>query len=350
MSATRHFPVTRAKRAAGAFVYLSYCRAGARLGMVFANETCLAEESEVLTGRQQLARLLPLALLLILAIAGLRGRTAALGWDGPLRSGGVVIGLVLEVVLGVLLVITLVRDAAARRAAEAASRVAQAAGDGPDVPAALRWVLKWVLGAGMAAVAVALLLGLHLRAFTAPPRKLPLVRPAAPAKRPNSGGTVGPPFHFPLEAILYGLLIAALVAAIAISIWWSARLRRPVTVGLTDDLVVDSEQLRDAVEEGRAALAELDDAREAIIACYVAMERSLAERGAARNAADTPDELLARAVTSRVVRGPAAQRLTGLFYEARFSSHPLGPEQRDAARQALDDLAAELAAAAEPVP
>jgi hypothetical protein len=79
MSATRHFPVTRAKRAAGAFVYLSYCRAGARLGMVFANETCLAEESEVLTGRQQLARLLPLALLLILAIAGLRGRTAALG-------------------------------------------------------------------------------------------------------------------------------------------------------------------------------------------------------------------------------------------------------------------------------
>ena len=57
-----------------------------------------------------------------------------------------------------------------------------------------------------------------------------------------------------------------------------------------------------------------------------------------------------RAVTSGIVRGSAASRLTGLFYEARFSSHPLGPEQRGAARQALDDLAAELTAHAEPVP
>ena len=303
-----------------------------------------------MTGRQQLARLLPLALLLILAIVGLRGRTAALGWDGPLRSGGLVIGLVLEVVLGALLVITLVRDVAARRAAEAASRTAQATDAGLDVPAALRWVLKWVLGAGMAAVAVALLLGLHLHAFTAPPRKLPPVRPGPAAKMPKSGGPASSTLHLPLEAILFGLLIAVLVAAIAISIWWSARLRRPAAVGLAEDLAEDSEQLRDAVEEGRAALAELDDARAAIIACYVAMERSLADRGAARNAADTPDELLGRAVTSGVVRGPAAEKLTGLFYEARFSSHPLGPEQRDAARQALDDLAAELAGAAEPVP
>lgn len=305
-----------------------------------------------MTGRQQLARLLPLALLLILAIVGLRGRTAALGWDGPLRSGGVVIGLVLEVVLGALLVITLVRDVAARRAAEAASRTARAADageHGPDVPAALRWVLKWMLGAGMAAVAVALLLGLHLHAFTTPGRTLPPA-PLRPAKVPKSVVPPSTTLHLPLKAILFGLLIAALVAAIAISIWWSARLRRQVAAGLAEDLAEDSGQLRDAVEEGRAALAELDDARAAIIACYVAMERSLADRGAARNAADTPDELLARAATSGVVRGPAAEKLTGLFYEARFSSHPLGPEQRDAARQALDDLAAELAAAAEPVP
>ena len=74
------------------------------------------------------------------------------------------------------------------------------------------------------------------------------------------------------------------------------------------------------------------------------MERSLADRGAARGAADTPDELLARAEAAGVVRGAASRRLTALFYEARFSSHPLGGEQRDAARRALDELAAELAA------
>jgi hypothetical protein len=32
-----------------------------------------------------------------------------------------------------------------------------------------------------------------------------------------------------------------------------------------------------------------------------------------------------------------------LFYEARFSTHPLGTGQRDAASAALDELAAELA-------
>jgi hypothetical protein len=43
------------------------------------------------------------------------------------------------------------------------------------------------------------------------------------------------------------------------------------------------------------------------------------------------------------VRGTAAARLTALFYEARFSSHPLGRRQRDAAERALDELAAALA-------
>jgi Domain of unknown function (DUF4129) len=74
----------------------------------------------------------------------------------------------------------------------------------------------------------------------------------------------------------------------------------------------------------------------------------LAERGAARGAANTPDELLARAVAAGVVRGGAAGRLTALFYEARFSTHPLGAGQRDAASAALDELAGELAAKPEP--
>ena len=75
------------------------------------------------------------------------------------------------------------------------------------------------------------------------------------------------------------------------------------------------------------------------------METSLAERGAARGAAGTPGELLTRATERGLVRGTAAGRLTALFYEARFSSHPLGHRQRDAAEQALDELAADLAEA-----
>jgi hypothetical protein len=58
--------------------------------------------------------------------------------------------------------------------------------------------------------------------------------------------------------------------------------------------------------------------------------------------ADTPDELLARAVAAGTVRGGAASRLTSLFYEARFSTHPLSEGKRDAASAALDELAREL--------
>jgi len=305
-----------------------------------------------MTGRQLFARLLPVALLVVLVIVGLRGAVASPRWNGSLRASGVAIGLTLEVVLGVLLVITLRREAAARRAAEQReySEVAAdpEAGDEIGVPSALRYVLKWVLGTCMVAVAAVLISNLHLHFFT---KLRPLrvrIRPVGggtPTPTP-SGGSTGVPFHVPLGPILYALLVLALAAAVAISIWWSVRQRRPALPGrIPED--VDTEELLDVVESGRAALAELDDARAAIISCYLAMERSLADRGAVRDAADTPDELLARAVAAGVVRGAAAQRLTALFYEARFSSHPLGAGQRDAARAALDELAAELRRGAE---
>jgi hypothetical protein len=293
-----------------------------------------------MTARQQIARLLPLALLVVLVIAGLRGAVPAPGWNGPLRGYGTAIGIALEVLCGALLIAVRARDTAARRAAE--SRPYSAEEQDIEPAGALRFTLKYVLGLSMLAIAVVLASNLHLHFFTGPrfqpppPPKLKV--PPRPSGPPGSAGT----FHIPLGPILYGLLVVALVAAVAISIWWSARLRRPAAPLVIED--VSTEELAEAVAEGRAALAQVDDARAAIIACYVAMERNLAERGTARAAADTPGELLARAVASGVVRGGAAGRLTALFYEARFSTHPLDAGQRDAASAALDELAAELAA------
>jgi hypothetical protein len=290
-----------------------------------------------MTARQQLARLLPLVLLILVAIAGLRGQVTAPKWTGPLRADGVVIGLVLEVILGTLLVITFRRGGTGGGTGDD--------DDGSqDVPAALRFTLRWVLGCGMLAVAVLLLTNLHLH-FLDHPRPLPaqLSHPFGRTRPTPSGKAAPSAFHIPLGPILYGLLIAAMVAAVVISIWWSARLRRPAApTRLAVDIAEDAEGLRDAVRSGRAAIAELDDARAAIIACYLAMEGSLADHGTLRNVADTPDELLARATASGIVRGQAARRLTALFYEARFSSHPLGQAQREAAGRALDELAAEL--------
>jgi len=280
-----------------------------------------------------------LALLIILGLAGLRGAVATPRWNGPLRHDGPVIGLALEAVLVVLLVITLRRRSAARKAA------AVSGAQPYDVAVKLRMVLGAVLGVGIVAVAVAIILGLHLHAFSpVPSRLLPSARPRVSLKAPSGPRPEHlPSIHVSLTAVLYALLIAALVAGVLLSVWWSRRFGLPTGTREDGFVVEDSEDLREAVESGRSALRSVDDARAAIIACYVAMENSLAERGTARTVADTPDELLARATRSGVVRGTAAARLTALFYEARFSSHALSRGPRDAAERALDELATALA-------
>ena len=282
----------------------------------------------------------PLTLLIILGLTGLRGAVTKPRWDGPLQRDGVIIGLALEVALGVLLVITMRRRAVSADAGNAAAVSA--------VAVKLRGVLIFVLSAGMVAVAVTIIIGLHLRLFSgkarlpvAPPAQLRST-PSPPAPTRQNPAT----FHFPLTAVLYGLIVVVLLAAVVLSIWWARRFGRSGESSWEDGFIAeDPEDLREAVESGRSALLTIDDARAAIIACYLAMEASLAERGAARAIADTPDELLARAQASGIVRGTAAARLTALFYEARFSSHPLDRGQRDAAAHALDELAAALAEA-----
>jgi hypothetical protein len=285
-------------------------------------------------------RLVPLALLVMVGLAGLRGVVGALRWDGPLHRDGAAVGAGLEVVLGTLLVITL------RRRRAVAGHEHQAPGG--LVAAKLRAVLVWVLGAAMLTVAVVTVSGLHLHLFSGEGLKPRRVQPSASSSPPPPPHPHAPArFTVPLSALLYGLLVVALLAGVVLSIWWARRLRPAGPAVDADDLIAeDSADLRQAVGSGLSALRTLDDARAAIIACYVAMERSLAERGAARGVADTPDELLARATRSGVVRGTAAARLTALFYEARYSSHPLGRRQRAAAEQALGELAAALGKAA----
>jgi hypothetical protein len=276
--------------------------------------------------------LVPLVLLVVLGLAGLRGAVGTPRWDGPLHRDGLAVGLALEAVFAILILVTL---------------RGQKRGSQEAVPAKLRAMLLTALGTGAAAVALVTLIGLNLHLFTLRPRKVERGR-RPPGSVPSVSfrpRTKGPALHVPLAAVLYALLILLLLAAVVASVWWAQRRRRPATGRPAGDFVAeDSQDLREAVASGRSALRTVDDARAAIIACYLAMEQSLSERGTARGLADTPDELLARAQDRGLVRGPAAARLTALFYEARFSSHPLGPAQRDAAGQALDELAAALAA------
>jgi Domain of unknown function (DUF4129) len=140
------------------------------------------------------------------------------------------------------------------------------------------------------------------------------------------------------------LLFAALaIAAIALT---SYRRRRPTLRRAPDEADdATAAPLAAALAAGERALHQDPDPRAAIIGCYAAMERSLADAGSPPRLADTPAEVLRRATASGLVRSAWAGTLTGLFRRARYSSHPMSEADRAAAIGALAQVQADLGGA-----
>lgn len=168
------------------------------------------------------------------------------------------------------------------------------------------------------------------------------IEPLTDEDRPQQ--TDLPNLELPEDAVLTNaaitimmlLSLAAIVIAIIVTrrqLGPNRRFRRPQLDGGPDGLGVDEEMLEQVVHAGEAAIHGLTDPRQAIIACYSAMEATLAAHGARRRVADTPGELLDRAAAAGLVRSDAAGALTELFRRARFSSHPI-PEDAVATAQA----------------
>ncbi|HUD38283.1 MAG TPA: DUF4129 domain-containing protein [Streptosporangiaceae bacterium] len=276
------------------------------------------------------------AVLALLAIAGARLARPVAGWDWPPHRA-LVVGCVLEVVL-VGLLITL-RWGRRRPPAGPPGRPPS-----DDLAARLRRVVSAALTFAVIAVPVLVVLT-SVKFSTRRLVKLPSlhIRPG----RARQGHPLPPHLsNFHIGSLLLYVIIAILIAAlvvIAVLAWrHHGRLRtHPPDLEIEE---ISEDKLARAVQSGQLALREFDDARRAIIACYLAMERSLAEAGAARGAAETPDELLDRAVAAGLVPPAPAGRLTALFYGARFSSHPVPAAARDQALAALDEIAAALGA------
>jgi len=270
--------------------------------------------------------------LLALVAVGLRSAVAAPRLDGPFRHDGLLIGAILEAVLACLAIALAVRHQRAPRDELLAAR--------------LRKVLGYVVGAGLIVIPVLYLLSRKARPVRPRPLTVrPTPVPATPRPqvlRPAAGTSLA-------QVIAVALLIALAAVLIFLAARYLWRHRQPRSAwpqsarGFPVPNPGDDEPgLREAVESGYSALRGLDDARAAIIACYLAMEDSLARAGTPRGTADTPDELLTRAAGRGLVRGGAAARLTALFYEARFSSHPMQQADRDDAERSLAELAASL--------
>jgi Domain of unknown function (DUF4129) len=278
-------------------------------------------------------RLALAACLLALAAVGLRGIVPRPALAGSFRHDGLLIAVAAEAVLACLMAALLVRRSRAP--------------DDAIIAARLRRILTYIVGITLVAIPVGYVLDVSAHVHLAP-------RPVQRGGTRPGSAPVRPPPHSHLvndrivTVILLALVAAALIYVIARFIathrgTWTGWRRRARSASIEPAGDADEDSLREAVESGQSALRLLDDARTAIIACYAAMEQTLARAGAARAAADTPYELLLRAADRGLVRTDAATRLTTLFYEARFSSHPMPSARRDDARRALNELAASLA-------
>jgi hypothetical protein len=274
------------------------------------------------------------ALLALLAIAGTRAGWPSVTWKWPAHRA-LVVGSILEIALAGLLIALRWRRPRPRTTGQ------------ETLPLRLRRLLSAVLIFGLVATPVIIAFG-EVHAVTAHPPKTFLrakghLRRVKPIKIPKESQ-----LRIPFGEILLYLIIAVIVLAIITVVVRALRglsSRDAVSpAGDFDVAEVSEEDLARAVESGQRALREFDDARLAIIRCYLAMEQSLADAGTVRDAAETPDELLRRAVAARLVPAAPAGLLTRLFYEARFSTHDMPLVRRDEAIRALDELAAGLPA------
>jgi len=146
-------------------------------------------------------------------------------------------------------------------------------------------------------------------------------------------------------------MLVLLVLVVVGSAIVSRRQRRAATFySLADDPGEPSaspaaaQSLARAAELGLAEIGDLSrEPREAIIACYAAMERELTYvPGAAPQDFDTPTEVLARAVDHRALHADSATQLVELFEEARFSPHVMNEGHRDVAVRVLQLVLGEL--------
>jgi hypothetical protein len=167
---------------------------------------------------------------------------------------------------------------------------------------------------------------------TAPPARVPAPRPPTP--EPGAPD----PVYWYLMFAMTALLVVILAGMVVLRL----RRREPVTPFETPDTATEHitpgpASLALAAERGLAEVGDLSrEPREAIIACYAAMEHALANApGAAPLESDTPSEVLARAVEHEAIHAGSATELVALFAEARFSTHVMNEGHRETAERAL---------------
>jgi len=164
----------------------------------------------------------------------------------------------------------------------------------------------------------------------------------------DGSGEPGPGFQtpelpriagIPLAAFLAGAVFAGLVA---LAYFLKAAPQGPTRVGEPRVPRTSREEAAATVGEAILRIELGGDVRSAILLCFHRFSELLGARGIRDQDVLTPRELEAVAVDRLRVSADAAEDLTGLFEEARYSTHPLGEPARARALRSLERIRAGL--------
>jgi hypothetical protein len=139
------------------------------------------------------------------------------------------------------------------------------------------------------------------------------------------------------------LLVLGLLVLVARRLRWAGSLRRQRSAtAQVREGTSSSADLPQAVDRALQAV-EVADAREAVIQAWLLLGAAAAAAGTPARPAETAEEYGRRLAAVHGLPAPPLRRLAELYREARFSAHPVRPEQRDQARRELETLRAALA-------
>jgi Domain of unknown function (DUF4129) len=301
-------------------------------------------------------RVVALIVLMIFVAAALRGYLPAQDHavhrdPGSSQAALIFVITTLSAALALLTIAVIARLRDPRPPAARGGDLSELLGTGAERP-------NWrVLLIGLAVIVAWLLIVLLLIHLFVPHAVNPSVPTPAPTAPPSGQATGPPPQQHPQNngGEMFGILLAAtipmlLVIVAGAVIMWRRRWRATTPWTIADDHFESprpaprSESLVRAAELGLAEIGDLNrEPREAIIACYAAMEHELANvPGAAPQDFDTPTEVLVRAVEHRALHADNAAQLVSLFEEARFSPHVMNEGHREVAVNVLRLVLAEL--------
>jgi hypothetical protein len=150
---------------------------------------------------------------------------------------------------------------------------------------------------------------------------------------------------------IVGTLVAASAAFLGWALWENreafrrdrGRRRREARYGHGAEVAAETGRVHEALGRARRALASGDDARQAIIAAYAAMEEALVSQGLLRRTAQTPTEVIQEAMAAGILTSTeSAGRLLEVFHTARFSTVHLDEGAVATADSALAELQQDL--------